>query len=708
MLTVSEELLLLLLDDESGRRAGVTPKMLAFAFSGAALMDLSLENRIATDSDHLKLIDATPLDDDLLDPILADIASEEGTRSTGYWLDRMAHRGDWIRKLAHKRLVDQGILESGRRLAGETGAVSDKSACPHLEGSPANEDVQLRLFRVLLTDEMPSSRDTATISLATVCGVLDGTLAASRQRRLPSGSRPSPTSAILKSLISRADPRSLRKRMQLVARMNFIGRAVKSAIGVSNKKLPPVSAVPGQTRGRKIPRAPGLPIVGNAISLSGDFLAFLVRQHLRLGPVFQVRAFHRKMTVLAGIEANQFVTQYGKNLLRSQEFWRRFDRELGAGRSIISMDGSEHVRSRRAQRAGYSRQAAEQCMDEVLAIVRRRIKEWPLDRPLPAWQAIAPIVTEQLGVVAASMSPRKYLNELHLYVQSLLMSRVIGSRPGWVMKLPKVRRARKRIDDLFLNVLSSHQPWKRRSKRRDLIDDLLDLHESDPQFLPETDLRVSLLGPFVAGLDTVSGVCQFMLYALFKNPEVLDRMRAESDELFAGGDPTPEDVRRLDVTPRVVKETMRMYPVAPVMIRDVINSFEFAGYRIPAGDTVLVATTVPHFLPEIFPDPDVFDIDRYAPGRNEHRQQGAFNPFGIGPHRCLGAMFAEWQVAVTMAAIVHHTSLEMHPENYSLKIRSKPNPAPDSRFGFRLIEMRDASNRNTASGTISASEFFGG
>lgn len=688
MLTVSEELLLLLLHEESGKHAGVTPKMLAFAFSGAALMDLSLKNRISTDTDHLKLIDATPLGDDLLDPILADIASEEETHSTSYWLDRTAHRGDSIRELAHKRLVAQGILEGGRTFTVESSVNSRESGRPCSESSPENEDVQLRLFRVLLADEMPSSRDAATLSLASVCGVLDKTLAEFRTRRLQGDSRLSPTSAILKSIISRADPSSLRKRMELVARMNFIGRAVKSAIGVSNKKLPPVSVVPGHARRRKIPRAPGVPIVGNAIDLSGDFLAFLVRQHLRLGPVFQVSAFHRKMIVLAGIEANQFVTRFGKNLLRSQEFWRRFDRELGAGRSVISMDGSEHVRSRRAQRAGYSRQAAEQCIDEVLAIVRRRIKEWPLDQPLSAWQAIAPIVTEQLGVVVASMSPRKYLNELHLYVQSLLMSRVVGSRPGWVMNLPKVRRARKRIDELFVNVLSSHQPWKRRNKRRDLIDDLLDLHESDPQFLPETDLRVSLLGPFVAGLDTVSGVCQFMLYALFKNPEVLERMRAESDELFAGGDPTPEDIRRLDITPRVVKETMRMYPVAPVIIREAINSFEFAGYRISAGDTVLVAMTVPHFLPEIFPNPDAFDIDRYLPERNEHRQQGAFNPFGIGPHRCLGAMFAEWQVAVTMAAIVHHTSLAMHPENYSLKIRSKPNPAPDSRFGFRVIERR--------------------
>ena len=72
-----------------------------------------------------------------------------------------------------------------------------------------------------------------------------------------------------------------------------------------------------------------------------------------------------------------------------------------------------------------------------------------------------------------------------------------------------------------------------------------------------------------------------------------------------------------------------MYPVAPVLVRTVTNSFDFAGYRIPAGENVMIATTVPHYLPECFPEPDRFDIDRYTPERAEHRQPEVYAPFGL-------------------------------------------------------------------------------
>ena len=45
-----------------------------------------------------------------------------------------------------------------------------------------------------------------------------------------------------------------------------------------------------------------------------------------------------------------------------------------------------------------------------------------------------------------------------------------------------------------------------------------------------------------------------------------------------------------------------MYPVAPLLFRTVANAFEFGGCRIPAGEHVIIATTVPHYLPECFPD----------------------------------------------------------------------------------------------------------
>lgn len=136
----------------------------------------------------------------------------------------------------------------------------------------------------------------------------------------------------------------------------------------------------------------------------------------------------------------------------------------------------------------------------------------------------------------------------------------------------------------------------------------------------------------------------------------------------------------MDVTHRVAMETLRLWRVAPALVRTVVNSFEFAGHVIPAGTTVMCATTVPHVLPEHFPEPERFDIDRYAPERAEHRVPGVYAPFGLGTHRCAGNGFTEVSLALTLATMLHRTEITMHPPNYTLKMGYSPLAAPKSSF----------------------------
>ena len=436
------------------------------------------------------------------------------------------------------------------------------------------------------------------------------------------------------------------------------------------------------------PSAPSLPLVGDALAMAGDIGAFFTRQYLKLGPVFRVRALHRRFTVLAGPEANLFVTRKGSKHLRSREFWMDFDKEFGAARSMLSMDGAEHARMRKAQQPGYSRSFIHEHLHDVIAITRREVAEWPLDEPVPGLYALQRIITEQLGTVAAGVSPRDYLDDMIVFVRTILAARVTRQRPAVLMRTPRFRRARQRVEELYATVRAVHDPDRRSVAEPDLVDNLLALHHVDPQFLPETDLMPALLGPFIAGLDTVGSTCAFMLYALLKHPDLLDRMTAEADASFAHGTLTAEAVRHLDVTHRVALETLRMYPIAPAITRTVSNTFEFAGYTIPAGETVMVATTVPHHLPQYFPEPERFDIERYTPERREHRQPGVFAPFGAGPHVCLGAGFAEVAIAATMATIVHEVELALDPPDYVLKISPVPTPSPDDRFRIRVKRRR--------------------
>ena len=442
----------------------------------------------------------------------------------------------------------------------------------------------------------------------------------------------------------------------------------------------------------RVPIARGLPLVGNALSMGRDIRGFLTATYMELGPVFGIRMLHRRFTVLAGVEANRFLIREGTRHLRSFEFWTGFNARYGAARSVLSSDGAEHATLRKTLRRGYSKPYATERISELADIARREIGEWPLDKPWPVITAMQRIVTDQVGTLVGGMSPLAYFDDLVYFAHVLVASQFMPSPALWSGRF---RRASKRVHELYLEVIAGHtgENRNRNGSNRDLIDDILDLHESDPQFLPEADLKINALGPFIAALDTVASTCSFMLYALLKHPDVLAQLQSEADRLFADGAPTWKGLRGLDAMHRAAMETMRMYPVAPLMIRTVTNAFEFGGYTIAAGENVIIGTTVPHYLPEYFPEPHRFDIDRYAPERAEHRRPEVYAPFGLGAHRCLGNGFAEVQIAVTMATLLHEVELALAPADYTLKTTQIPLPSPNKSFKVRVVHRRDAGLR---------------
>ena len=456
----------------------------------------------------------------------------------------------------------------------------------------------------------------------------------------------------------------------------------------------------GESKTTAPPGARGLPLLGNALDMSKDILGFLTSQYHELGPVFGMRLLNRRFTVLAGVEANRFVIRDGTRHLRSFEFWTGFNARYGAARSLLSSDGAEHATLRRAMRQGYSRQFAADRVAALADIARRHVAAWPLDTPQPVVGAIQRMASDQVGTLVGGLSPMAYFDDLVYFVHVLIASQFVPRPALWSRRF---RRASDQVHQLYLEVVAAHTGDKRNrgDEGHDLIDDLLDLHEADPQFFPEADLKMAALGPFIAALDTVASTCAFMLYELLKHPELMAQVQSEADRFFAAGGPTWEGLQNLDLTHRVAMETMRMYPVAPLMFRTVCNAFEFGGYRMPAGENVIIATTVPHRLPACFPEPHCFDIDRYTAERAEHRRPEAYAPFGLGPHRCLGNGFAEVQMAVTMATLLHDVELALVPADYTLKTTQVPLPSPNKSFRVRVVRRRaDAGARQNGAATV--------
>ena len=658
MLRFAEEILLLLHNEERGDFApGLAPQSLNIALAGAVLMDLALEDRIDTDLEHLILVDATPLDDDLLDPTLADIARDTDTRDTSYWVTQTAKRGEEIRDKALARLINRGILEfEPEGIFILSRLVSRSRRYPTIDGQTV-EEVQLRIMRVLFTDEIPDPRDIVIICLADACDVF-------------------------KNILSQSELSEVQDRIELIGKMDLIGQSVTEAIQKLDKEPPTAPR-----RFKEIPQAPGLPLIGNAIDMVGDIGTFIATQYSNLGPIFRVRALNRHFIVLVGPEANSFVARGNKHF-SNYEPWQHFQADIGASRMLISMEGKDHIRMRRVHAHYYSRNLLENRIADAIDILRREIAEWSQHKAIRGQYAFQRIVTEQMGVLIANTSSKEYLDDIIIFFEKLMAQSIAPHVYKLATYRPRVQRARKRVSELARKILAEHDPKNRRSGAPDFIDELLELNRTDPQYLPETNLPMTALGPVLVGLDTVSSICAFMLYEVLKRPDLLEQMTAEADALFDSGLPTLGDLRQLDVTRRIAMETLRLYPLGAVIPRRVANSFEFEGYTIPAGEDVLLGIPVLHHHPDYFPNPMHFDIERYTADRAEHRQQGAYAPFGVGAHKCLGSSLAEVLIALNMAFVVRETELALAPPNYQLKIKRLPVVQPGPSFKFRLVRKR--------------------
>ncbi len=668
MLRFAEELLVLLLNEQDGDFSHLSARSLDFALTGAVLMDLAFEGRIDTDAEALILTDPTPVGDDLLDPILADIVAawdDLDPQPPEFWLRRFMAQADALRTQALRRLVNRGILDTDdtHTLFSLSHRVARTRRYMTVDGQYERQ-IHDRIMDIIFSEDIPAPSDVVCIALAHACG-------------------------FFQRILTGPEYEEVQDRITLIAGLDLIGQAIPNAIRKLNVADTQALRRVIHKQGGGWPQVSGAwPVAGHAFKLAGNIGAYLTEQYLKHGPVFEIRVFGHRYVVLAGRDANRFMIREGRSYLRSWEHWRGFNDELGSPHIITALDGPEHSRLRKTLRAGYSQRTFLQYIPEAVTIVEREVAQLGLEQPVSGYRVMQRITTEQICRITTGASAMEYLDDAILFINMLEKVYLTRRRPRIMMSLPRVRRARKRLETAFEEILVAHMPERRLRADHDLVDDLLDLHAHAPEFLPSTDLFINVIGPFLLGLDTVAGSATFMLYSLLKDRDLLELARAEADELFADGMPTAEDIRRLPVIHGTVLETLRMYPIAPALTRTAMNSFEFGGYHIPAGTDLIMATTVPHNLPEFFPFPERFDIDRYTPERKEHAQLGAFAPFGLGHHACLGQGFALAQMVLNMATLLNRTEIAMDPPSYQLKIAYTPVAHPDHRFKFQILGHR--------------------
>jgi cytochrome P450 len=193
--------------------------------------------------------------------------------------------------------------------------------------------------------------------------------------------------------------------------------------------------------------------------------------------------------------------------------------------------------------------------------------------------------------------------------------------------------------------------------------------------LQDTEVLDHMIFLMMAAHDTTTSTLSSLTYELAVHPEWQERVRAESRALGTG-EPTLEDLGRLESLGMAMSETLRRYPPLAVIPRIATAGFEFGGYELPAGCMVVVSPIHTHHMSDWWSDPFRWDPDRFAEGRAEHeRHTHSFAPFGGGPHMCLGLRFAEAQVRLVMHQLLLRYRFEV-PDGYVMPVQQAPISKP--------------------------------
>ncbi|MDX2163000.1 MAG: cytochrome P450 [bacterium] len=451
--------------------------------------------------------------------------------------------------------------------------------------------------------------------------------------------------------------------------MSAVRTAPSWQIGATSAPLPPL--------------AKGRPILGNAIEMGGDQVGFLANTYQQLGPIFRIRALTREFTVLGGTGANEFMSRQGDDVLSGREFFGGLNEELGSSLVFPALDGDVHSHYRKLFRPSYSREMIAPRFGELAALTRERIHGWTSGARIRVVPTVQQIITDQLGFSLAGQTSGEHFEALRDTLRLLIMTKLMRSAPGLILKLPMYTRAKARSLGFMRHLLHTHRAAAADPAAGDLIDAAIHGIGHDGKPLTDGDLNAIGFGAFFAGMDTASHTTSFALYTILRHPQVLERILAEVDELFSGTFGV-QDLRRLKALHGAVVETMRLYPVAPIMPRHAVAPFAFAGCRVDPGTSVMMVTALTHYLPECFPEPHVFNIDRPSP------PPFAYAPFGMGAHTCLGAGLADVLITLSLATIFHTVELAIDPPDHALKVIAVPVPNPGQDFHVRVVRLRHA------------------
>jgi cytochrome P450 family 110 len=293
----------------------------------------------------------------------------------------------------------------------------------------------------------------------------------------------------------------------------------------------------------------------------------------------------------------------------------------------------------------------------VLDITRLYLEKWQPGQTIRAMDTTLSISRDVImrlvfGVEEGALMDegREILDELRRALNPMIVF-IPQLQKRWFPPWRRFARAKDHFTDWVNRVLLARRA--RGGETDDVVGSMLAARYEDGSPMRDDEIRDELITILQGGHETTAAVLAWALYELGRHPDVLAKLRAELESIGAEADPGL--VIKLPYLGAVCDETVRLHPILSECARVLTAPQEILGHTIPAGNALVVSIVGIHHDPELYPEPNRFNPERFI---ERPYSRAEFLPFGGAHRRCLGAALSEYETRIALAEMVLHWDFE--------------------------------------------------
>lgn len=407
-------------------------------------------------------------------------------------------------------------------------------------------------------------------------------------------------------------------------------------------------------------KAPGgLPLIGHLLPLVRDPLAFMSSLPA-VGDVVEIRVGPARAVVVCDPELTRQVLADDATFDKGGPLIDRLREIIGDGLGVCPH--SLHRRQRRLAQPAFHQARMPGYAGLMTGHITETLRSWSPGQILDVYAEMLDLTSAVLlsTMFSSSLPPGDRLHHDMTTITDGLYRRMLSPKPLNRLPTPGNRRYR-RADARLHRVVGSVVADRRAdgADHGDLLSALLEAGD-DGTGLSDAEIIANTMMFLLTGTETTASSLAWAFHLVAAHPEIERSLHAEVDAVLAGRPATHADLPRLDLTGRVITETLRLYPPGWLLTRTATRDVLLGGRRIRGNTTVIYSPYVLHRRADLFSAPERFDPDRWLPGR-PRPERHTLIPFSAGARKCVGDTFATTEATLTLASVASRWALRPVP-----------------------------------------------